>query len=85
MPRIDLQKFERRAKELEDSVGVTDEGDYVEELSKEFKITNKDVLYFLPSDSYLNYLVESKVIPNIYTSDFLDTHFKAEWLNKVEE
>ena len=75
--------FERRARTLEREVGVTEDADYVVDLSEEFGLTVMEVLESLPEDLYVNYLIASDVIPDIYDSDFLAEHFNPGWLNKI--
>lgn len=35
----------------------------------------------LPLDKFIDYLIYSKVIPDIDRYDFLDDHFNKEWLD----
>lgn len=78
-----LNNFERRARTLEREIGVTEDADYVVDLSAEFGLTVMEVLEALPEDLYVNYLIDSGVIPDIYDSGFLVEHFNTEWLNKI--
>ena len=53
----------------------------VDDTAKKYKITNKYVLQLLPRDLYINYLINSKAIPDIDSYNFLESVFDTRWLN----
>lgn len=53
----------------------------IEVAAKRHNCTNRQVLQMLPLDKLIDYLIYSKVIPDIDRYDFLDDHFNKEWLD----
>ena len=53
----------------------------IEVAAKRHNCTNRQVLQMLPLDKFIDYLIYSKIIPDIDRYDFLDNNFNKEWLD----
>lgn len=53
----------------------------IEVAAKRHNCTNRQVLQMLPLDKYIDYLIYSKIIPDLDRYDFLDSSFNKEWLD----
>jgi len=53
----------------------------IEVAAKRHNCTNRQVLQMIPLDKLIDYLIYSKIIPDIDRCDFLDDHFNKEWLD----
>lgn len=77
---LDLEDEEALLKDVDDNWNV-DMDLAIEVAAKRHNCTNRQVLQMLPLDKFIDYLIYSKVIPDIDRYDFLDGHFNKEWLD----
>ena len=77
---LDLEDEESLLKDVDDNWNV-DMDLAIEVAAKRHNCTNRQVLQMLPIDKFIDYLIYSKVIPDIDRYDFLDDNFNKEWLN----
>lgn len=77
---LDLEDEEALLKDVDDNWNV-DMDLAIEVTAKRHNCTNRQVLQMLPLDKFIDYLIYSKVIPDIDRYDFLDDHFNKEWLD----
>lgn len=81
---LDSEDEELLLKDVDDNWNV-DMDLAIEVAAKRHKCTNRQVLQMLPLDKLIDYLIYSKVIPDIDRYDFLDDHFNKEWLDSSGE
>lgn len=77
---LDLEDEEALLKDVDDNWNV-DMDLAIEVTAKRHNCTNRQVLQMLPLDKFIDYLIYSKVIPDIDSYDFLDDNFNKEWLD----
>lgn len=77
---LDLEDEEALLKDVDDNWNV-DMDLAIEVAAKRHNCTNRQVLQMLPLDKFIDYLIYSKVIPDIDSYDFLDDNFNKEWLD----
>lgn len=77
---LDLEDEEALLKDVDDNWNV-DMDLAIEVAAKRHNCTNRQVLQMLPLDKLIDYLIYSKVIPDIDRYDFLDDNFNKEWLD----
>ncbi len=77
---LDLEDEEALLKDVDDNWNV-DMDLAIEVAAKRHNCTNRQVLQMLPLDKFIDYLIYSKVIPDIDRYDFLDNNFNKEWLD----
>lgn len=77
---LDAEDEEALLKDVDDNWNV-DMDLAIEVAAKRHNCTNRQVLQMLPLDKYIDYLIYSKVIPDLDRYDFLDEYFNKEWLD----
>lgn len=77
---LDTEDEEALLKDVDDNWNV-DMDLAIEVAAKRHNCTNRQVLQMLPLDKYIDYLIYSKVIPDLDRYDFLDDNFNKEWLD----
>lgn len=77
---LSLEDEEALLKDVDDNWNV-DMDLAIEVAAKRHNCTNRQVLQMLPLDKFIDYLIYSKVIPDIDGYDFLDDNFNKEWLD----
>ena len=77
---LDLEDEEALLRDVDDNWNV-DMDLAIEVAAKRHSCTNRQVLQMLPLDKFIDYLIYSKVIPDIDRYDFLDNNFNKEWLD----
>lgn len=77
---LSLEDEESLLKDVDDNWNV-DMDLAIEIAAKRHNCTNRQVLQMLPLDKLIDYLIYSKIIPDIDRYDFLDDNFNKEWLN----
>lgn len=77
---LDLEDEEALLRDVDDNWNV-DMDLAIEVAAKRYNCTNRQVLQMLPLDKFIDYLIYSKVIPDIDRYDFLDDYFNKEWLD----
>lgn len=77
---LDLEDEEALLRDVDDNWNV-DMDLAIEVAAKRHNCTNRQVLQMLPLDKFIDYLIYSKVIPDIDRYDFLDDNFNKEWLD----
>lgn len=55
----------------------------IEKASTKYNYTNRKILNLLPLDKFVEYLIHTKIIPDINRYSFIDEKFNIDWLDSI--